>query len=648
MKDLTIEQLQEENEKLRREIAALRKDSASSDQSGDSLLQKEAKLQAILDTTVDGIITIDENAVVQSFNKAAERIFGYSAGEVIGRNVNMLQPSPYRENHDGFVANYLRTGQAKIIGKGREVKGVRKDGSTFPLYLAVSETRVAGKRYFTGILRDITQFRRAIDEIKSLARFVAENPNPVFRVARDGRLLYGNPGSNRLLSAWGSKEGSMLPDPWPKIVFESLESGVCKELEAQYDGVVYSFSIIPILDEDDVNVYGKDITERKRVEEALRESEQRYRTLVESSSDAILKIDKDRTILSFNRAFLDLFGFEWRDVAGKTARIFHTSDESFNSLGEMAFSAIERDGFFRAEWEFMRKDGAIIPVEESLSPIRGSNGTTSSYVAVIRDITERKRVEEELEKYRSRLEEMVLERTHELEEAHKALLQKEKLKTLGAISAEVAHEIRNPLMSIGGFAKRLKKKHPDISEIDIIVRESERLERILDRISHYLKPVEMRPSECSVKEIIEESLDFLSPELKREGVTLERDYAPDMPPVYVDPGVLMQILINMIRNAVKIMDKKGKITIETLESDQNIVVYIRAPVSGVKIKDPEHLLMPFSEEDQNISVPICFRLLKGMGGSLTLRQEKDAVLFAASLLKSLQSGSRIDERRAAG
>jgi len=133
----------------------------------ESLREKAARLQAILDTTVDGMITIDELSIVQSFNKAAESIFGYPAREVIGSNVSMLMPSPYREEHDTYVDNYLRTGNRKIIGTGREVAGRRKDGSTFPLYLAVSEVQVGDKRLFTGILRDITKRKKAEEDLKA-------------------------------------------------------------------------------------------------------------------------------------------------------------------------------------------------------------------------------------------------------------------------------------------------------------------------------------------------------------------------------------------------------------------------------------------------------------------------------------------------
>jgi PAS domain S-box-containing protein len=132
----------------------------------EALKESEGQHRAIVDTAVDGIATIDEQGIVQSFNPAAERIFGYAAAEVIGRNVKMLQPEPYHSQHDEYLRNYLRTGRKKIIGIGREVTGLRKDGTTFPLDLAVSEVVLDNRRLFTGIIRDITDRKQAEAELR--------------------------------------------------------------------------------------------------------------------------------------------------------------------------------------------------------------------------------------------------------------------------------------------------------------------------------------------------------------------------------------------------------------------------------------------------------------------------------------------------
>jgi len=129
--------------------------------------QHAAAVAAVLNTVEDAILTIDAKGLIKDFNPAAARVFGYSPDEVIGLNVKVLMPEPYSREHDGYLANYLRTGQARMIGLGREVSGRRKDGSVFPMELAVSEMTVSGRRMFTGVVRDITE-RKQVERHQEL------------------------------------------------------------------------------------------------------------------------------------------------------------------------------------------------------------------------------------------------------------------------------------------------------------------------------------------------------------------------------------------------------------------------------------------------------------------------------------------------
>lgn len=137
--------------------------------------EAEEWMRSVVNHVVDGIININEHGTVTTFNPAAERIFGYAAEEVIGHNIKLLMPEPFHSEHDGYLANYLRTGEAKIIGIGREVIGRRKDGSTFPMDLAVSEFSLRGRRHFTGIVRDITERKRAEEELRQSAQELARS-----------------------------------------------------------------------------------------------------------------------------------------------------------------------------------------------------------------------------------------------------------------------------------------------------------------------------------------------------------------------------------------------------------------------------------------------------------------------------------------
>lgn len=147
-------------------FVAIVRDVAERRRAEAALRDRENRVQAIVQTVVDGIVTIDDKGAIETFNPAAQRIFGYAEQEVSGRNIKMLMPEPYHSGHDGYLHSYMSTGKAKVIGIGREVTGRRKDGTTFPMDLAVSEMQVAGRRMFTGIVRDITE-RKRVDQMKS-------------------------------------------------------------------------------------------------------------------------------------------------------------------------------------------------------------------------------------------------------------------------------------------------------------------------------------------------------------------------------------------------------------------------------------------------------------------------------------------------
>ena len=152
---------------LRTAVRQLETEISLREQLETELHEGRARLEAILDTAVEAIITIDQEGLVESLNPAAERLFGYQSDEVLGRNIGMLMPSPYRENHDEYIAAYLRTGERKIIGIGREVVGRRKNGESFPMHLSISEVWLGSRRIFTGFVHDMTERKRFETDLES-------------------------------------------------------------------------------------------------------------------------------------------------------------------------------------------------------------------------------------------------------------------------------------------------------------------------------------------------------------------------------------------------------------------------------------------------------------------------------------------------
>lgn len=202
----------------------------------EALKAREAHLRSILETVPDAMIVIDEAGRIQSFSATAERLFGYTPEEVVGENVKVLMPSPYREQHDGYMQRYLRTGERRIIGIGRVVVGLRKDGSTFPIELSVGEMRSEAGRYFTGFLRDLTErqntearLQELQAELVHMSRFTAlgEMASTLAHEINQPLTAITNylKGCRRLLEQSTDERAAMLRNAVEKAAEQALRAG---------------------------------------------------------------------------------------------------------------------------------------------------------------------------------------------------------------------------------------------------------------------------------------------------------------------------------------------------------------------------------------------------------------------------------------
>jgi len=202
----------------------------------EDLLAREAHLRSILDTIPDAMVVIDENGIIQSFSKAAERLFGHRADDIVGHNVKMLMPPPYRDAHDGYLGRYLHTGERRIIGIGRVVVGERKDGSTFPMELAVGEMRSGEQRYFTGFVRDLserqvteTRLQELQTELVHMSRLTAmgEMASTLAHELNQPLSAITNymKGSRRLLESAGDERSAKVRDAIDKAGAQAIRAG---------------------------------------------------------------------------------------------------------------------------------------------------------------------------------------------------------------------------------------------------------------------------------------------------------------------------------------------------------------------------------------------------------------------------------------
>jgi PAS domain S-box-containing protein len=253
-----------------------------------ALATSEARMSALLEAAVDGVISIDERGLIQTINPAGERLFGYTAHEIIGLNVNILMPSPYRAEHDGYLARYLSTGEKKIIGIGREVFGRRKDGTIFPMELSVAEARLGAERTFVGIVRDITARKQSEEALSRLAAIVACSDDAIVGKNLDGTIVTWNAGAERMFGYSAlevkGRHISMLAPPERPCEVSALLKKIKREervdhfetVRVRKDGRRIDVAItISAIKDAAGNILGasaikRDITEQKRANEEVR------------------------------------------------------------------------------------------------------------------------------------------------------------------------------------------------------------------------------------------------------------------------------------------------------------------------------------------------------------------------------------------
>jgi PAS domain S-box-containing protein len=243
--------------------------------------------------------------------------------------------------------------------------------------------------------KEIAERKRAMEEIEKLAKFPDENPNPILRISKDGTVLYHNKGSELLLEQWQYREGKPLPEKWFKLVGESFKNNEVKTEETKIADKVFSLTFAPIIEKEFVNVYGLDITESKRAEDALRESEEKYRDIVENIADVIFILNKEGIVIYISQNIQNIIGYTAED----------TIDENFAKYVYSEDLEISIEGFEK------HKKGSIVPQEFRMITKKGETKWVSVlgklaknkknecvFSGVLRDISERKRAMEEIEK----------------------------------------------------------------------------------------------------------------------------------------------------------------------------------------------------------------------------------------------------------
>jgi PAS domain S-box-containing protein len=301
------------------------------------------------------------------------------------------------------------------------------------------------------IIASALSHERIDEEIKSLARFPSENPNPILRLNKDGIIMLANPASRVFLQDWGCKVGDYAPKFWQDLVTETLTNKSRRTIDAELGDRVYLFFVMPVQEANYVNFYGRDITERKRMEE----ERSRLAAIVDSSDDAIIGKSLDGIIQTWNSGAERLYGYSTDEAIGQNISIL-TPPELSNEISEILEKIKSGERIKNYETTRISKDGRRIYVSLTISPIIDRSGKIVGASTIARDITNRRQMEEELRRHSEHLEELVENRTEEIKKLNESMSQRliQKIRQIDNISS-LRDEVR---------------KSPDISTaLDLIL-----------------------------------------------------------------------------------------------------------------------------------------------------------------------------------
>jgi len=379
-----------------------------------ALHDSQAENAAILDTILDGVVAIDETCQVRLFNPEAEKLFGYRREEVLGRNVNMLMPSPDHEAHDGYVANYLSTGVKKIIGIGREVNGRRKDGTLFPFWLTIGEARLSGKHLFVAVIHDLTARKRTEAQLLTLSRVVEQSPNAVMIANLDGVIEYVNPSFCRL-TGYSCEEligrsPSLLRSPnTSEAQYQRLKGSLLAGVEwreeiqdLKKNGESYWAlqTISPMRDGSGRITHflaiQQNITEQKRAQEALQVSEERFRQIADMSGEWLWEQDGQGRYLYSSGAVRQILGYAPEEITGRSYLNLLTEEDKAHWTAESPPTPENQVPFHHLVNRYLHKDGHEVFTESTGEPVFGEDGRLVKWRGVDHDITTRKHYEDAL------------------------------------------------------------------------------------------------------------------------------------------------------------------------------------------------------------------------------------------------------------
>lgn len=640
-----------------------------------ALRESDEHYRAVAEAATDAIITIDSDSTILIVNPATERIFGYSTEEMIGQPLTMLMPEYLRHLHKAGITRYLETGRKHIQRSAVQLPGLHKTGNEIPLEISLAEFTRDGRRFFTGIARDISERKRLQNRQARLARhavlhaevsaavsesekslramiqicaaavvrhldaafariWLLNEEHKVLELEASAGLYTHLDGRHARIPLGSFKIGLIAAEQKPHLTNRvQKDERVSDKDWARREGMI-SFAGYPLLVEGRtvgvIAMFARQSlepdtiealeavapiiaqgVERKRTQDTLRETQRLIQAIFDNSSAVIQVKDLNGHFLLVNRKFEEVVGLPSQVILGKTSFDLFPLNATAYHAGDCQL--IETGGASETE-EILTTDRGDRVFLTTKSLLSDESGKPYALFGISAEITERKKAETDLREMQAEL-------------AHL-----NRVMTVGELTASIAHEINQPLAAIvmnGNAALRwLAVDPPNLAKArdsaELIIRDGDRASQVIARIRALLKKSPPSKSLLDVNEFVNEVVDLTQSEMVRNTVHLRVEFADDLPRVRGDRIQLQQVLLNLIVNAVEAMltieDRQRALLIATdIFDDTGVRVAVRDNGLGIDPQKADHLFDAFSTtkpEGMGMGLAISRSIIEAHGGRL--------------------------------
>jgi PAS domain S-box-containing protein len=676
--------------------------------------ERELQLRAIADSARDAIILLDNQGTITLWNPAAERIFGYSASEALGQNVHaLLAPKRHLDAHLAAFREFEKSSRGKAVGQTLELIALRANGEEFPVELSLSAFQVHGCWHAAGIIRDISerkQAERTLNESwRQLQSIIQGFPIPTMVIGKDHRVVYWN-------RAW--EELSQIPatgmvgtkQHW-KTFYESerpciadllVDEASHEEIFRWYDGKCRKSGVLDEAYEltaffPRLGPEGKwlhltsalirnspgfiagaietveDITERKRTEEALKESRQQLTEIIDFLPDATFVIEKGGKIIAWNRAMEEMMGIGASEMLGKgdfeyslpfygeRRRILIDLVLNPGEEVEANYLSVERKGGVLAGEAYIPSlNGRAVYLFGTARPLYDFKGNVVGAIESIRDVTEHKRAEGAIRDANRQLREAVIRAEEMAAEAKRANAAKSEF------LANMSHEIRTPMNGIVGMTELLLDSDLSTEQrghAEIVLRSSEALLSLINDILDFSKiearKLALENIDFDLRTTLTDIAEMLAETAHSKRLELVYLVDPEVPSLLRgDPGRLRQVIMNLAHNGLKFTEE-GEVSIRvSLENEDESKAIVRFSVMDTGIGIPQErlpiLFSPFTQVDGSttrkyggtgLGLAISKQLTELMGGQIGVESEpgRGSTFWFTAVLEKRLDENKSDE-----